>query len=354
MIRRPPRSTLFPYTTLFRSQHGHEASGRSLITLGSFLYILSVFLIAQIYSTSTSLQGTAWLLFLCWPIVTIVAYLLDSKESLLISLVTFFIWLTTQYIASIEHLNTADGSVVLSFILMFLAAGSLLYGLTSLHKTINHRFTSMYRFWTVFYFLAIFYILSFQTILPMLSEYAFSGSAMSIFLISFCIVSFLIFMATSLFAADRKAILFKEVGTFIGILAVIFLLVLATKIGEDQAGYFLGQLSTNLWLLWLVNNAAFLGFIMIVLWYGQHVGSTKIVNLGLIAFILDIITRYIGFWIDLEGYFAFSILAILGGIILIAGSWAIPKWRKKLLNETKHIAPQPETTAYNQQPVISQ
>src|SRR3712207_7241899 len=23
MIRRPPRSTLFPYTTLFRSQHGH-------------------------------------------------------------------------------------------------------------------------------------------------------------------------------------------------------------------------------------------------------------------------------------------------------------------------------------------
>src|SRR5258708_10783338 len=26
MIRRPPRSTLFPYTTLFRSQRGHEPS----------------------------------------------------------------------------------------------------------------------------------------------------------------------------------------------------------------------------------------------------------------------------------------------------------------------------------------
>src|SRR2546430_11957655 len=25
MIRRPPRSTLFPYTTLFRSQRGHHA-----------------------------------------------------------------------------------------------------------------------------------------------------------------------------------------------------------------------------------------------------------------------------------------------------------------------------------------
>src|SRR3712207_6982708 len=28
MIRRPPRSTLFPYTTLFRSEHGGRALGR--------------------------------------------------------------------------------------------------------------------------------------------------------------------------------------------------------------------------------------------------------------------------------------------------------------------------------------
>src|SRR5256885_7190325 len=28
MIRRPPRSTLFPYTTLFRSLHKHFKSGR--------------------------------------------------------------------------------------------------------------------------------------------------------------------------------------------------------------------------------------------------------------------------------------------------------------------------------------
>src|SRR2546422_1346243 len=27
MIRRPPRSTLFPYTTLFRSQSGHRPAG---------------------------------------------------------------------------------------------------------------------------------------------------------------------------------------------------------------------------------------------------------------------------------------------------------------------------------------
>src|SRR3989454_3313556 len=31
MIRRPPRSTLFPYTTLFRSPHGYDTEERSLL-----------------------------------------------------------------------------------------------------------------------------------------------------------------------------------------------------------------------------------------------------------------------------------------------------------------------------------
>src|SRR2546430_12773608 len=32
MIRRPPRSTLFPYTTLFRSQGGHDPAAALRIT----------------------------------------------------------------------------------------------------------------------------------------------------------------------------------------------------------------------------------------------------------------------------------------------------------------------------------
>src|SRR5260370_26877459 len=33
MIRRPPRSTLFPYTTLFRS--GHELRGKTIVITGA-------------------------------------------------------------------------------------------------------------------------------------------------------------------------------------------------------------------------------------------------------------------------------------------------------------------------------
>src|SRR5438034_5453056 len=35
MIRRPPRSTLFPYTTLFRSRPDEATAGRPRIVLGS-------------------------------------------------------------------------------------------------------------------------------------------------------------------------------------------------------------------------------------------------------------------------------------------------------------------------------
>ncbi len=95
------------------------------------------------------------------------------------------------------------------------------------------------------------------------------------------------------------------------------------------------SLPTVLWFLWIVINFVFIGFIILVLWYGQFVNYTKIINLGLLFFVLEILTRYIGFWLDYyKGYFAFSILAVLGGIMLILGSLFIPKWRKKLLEKT--------------------
>src|SRR2546430_7412088 len=40
MIRRPPRSTLFPYTTLFRSSRRDFASGAALATACSYSRIL--------------------------------------------------------------------------------------------------------------------------------------------------------------------------------------------------------------------------------------------------------------------------------------------------------------------------
>src|SRR5439155_5539862 len=47
MIRRPPRSTLFPYTTLFRSAPGASSAG-----IGTFLPTASLFRLAEQRSRS--------------------------------------------------------------------------------------------------------------------------------------------------------------------------------------------------------------------------------------------------------------------------------------------------------------
>lgn len=36
-----------------------------------------------------------------------------------------------------------------------------------------------------------------------------------------------------------------------------------------------------------------------------------------------------------RGYFAFSMLAILGGLMLIFGAILIPKWRRKILEQAR-------------------
>ena len=100
-------------------------------------------------------------------------------------------------------------------------------------------------------------------------------------------------------------------------------------------------LPTSLWVLWIINNIVFIGFIILVIGYAQRIGSTKIINLALFTFVLEIITRYIGFWFDFSGYFAFSVLAILGGALLIFGAWLVPKWKRKLISESEH--PKEET-----------
>ena len=41
MIRRPPRSTLFPYTTLFRSNIFKQTSANAMLSIGMFVVILT-------------------------------------------------------------------------------------------------------------------------------------------------------------------------------------------------------------------------------------------------------------------------------------------------------------------------
>src|SRR2546426_3327571 len=66
MIRRPPRSTLFPYTTLFRSAFialfGMEESMKvAFLWFGMFFYLLAV-VVEEVNKVDDSLLETAWTL----------------------------------------------------------------------------------------------------------------------------------------------------------------------------------------------------------------------------------------------------------------------------------------------------
>src|SRR2546429_6113505 len=52
MIRRPPRSTLFPYTTLFRSRHRPPDGGHAVLDLFVFAAFLSA-LVSSVIASRT-------------------------------------------------------------------------------------------------------------------------------------------------------------------------------------------------------------------------------------------------------------------------------------------------------------
>jgi len=458
---------------IFLRKRDQKKIGKFLLFFGALLLILSLLLIATMYDLAVSRGEYAIVLLIAWSVLAICAYTLHSYENLFASMLAFFVWPFLQYSDSITNISNYENTLLFGLVIIFVCAGTLFFGLSVWHKSIRHPFTDAYQFWTAFYFFGAFYMLSFQAVLPIISEYSLGSETFTVFLILFGMLSLVISSAGLLFAMNKKIISLREIGAFLGVLFVLFVLVLSTKMGAGLIGICAdktcrdfstpaecsvapeslrcGWTSSNgyeycsqigcgnfnneasctsdlsrslgcIWdncnpnelpdetnsqirallcergplcrqsslssqgeqgvvaiqgvyenncreninqkesclaasdecvwkpktgismlsekvpallvILWIVNNLFFVLFILLVLWYGQRIGSEIIVNLAFFAFILEIISRYIGFWISFEGYLAFGILSILGGLILIVLAWKIPKWRRKLLEKT--------------------
>lgn len=457
--------------------------GKSLLVLGALLYTLSIFLIAQMYFTSTSFQGTAWLLLIAWIGILLTSYIFDSVISLAVALIELLIWLVVQYMAFVEIRNFEFTPGVLALIL--LAIGVLFYGISLWHRAKAHPFANLYRGWTAFYFLAFAYLLSFQSLLPVLGLSNVSWTApSSIFLMVIAAIAVITLLAGIGRAHSKGKMIGKEIACII-ILAILFtILISATNAVTKDVGYCdvkscytirnqeecnsaaltytectwiesnnlgscqekscsmletkelcesagalrtdciwkdegnfgascrekncydyqdkkscedasyaktkcrweensFGQTYCNpspsgyedlyqkcsqytnqkeacvansdcawrqgvgwmftgnknatfsMWALWIFANLLFLAVILGVIGYGTWQKAPVLINLGIIFFALDVITRYIGFMIDFWGYTSLAIFFIVGGIILIGGGWAIEKWRKNLIVKTK-------------------
>ena len=108
-------------------------------------------------------------------------------------------------------------------------------------------------------------------------------------------------------------------------------------------GYGRGKTPLSLWAIWIFANVIFILLILGVIGYGTWQKLTKMINLGIVFFSLDILTRYIGFAMDFWGYTSLSIIFVAGGIVLLIGGYFIEKWRRSLVSQVKTVDNQPKT-----------
>jgi len=317
---------------LFRT-NDYEKIGGSLLVLGALLYTLSIFLIAQTFNLATSLQANALLLLLAWVGILFVSYIFDSSSSLVIALTEFLVWISLQYFSFVELFKGEFSIGILTIIYLVVSMG--LYGLTQIHKSRDHKFSGVYRYWTAFYVLLLTYILSFQSFLPMLWPKGFESTAnVLVFLIIISLIAIVLAIVGIFMSLSKNKLSGKEVIGFIGLVFLYILLIsLASLVSGESV--FRGAISGGLWAMWLFDNILFILVILSVIGYGTRYQSAEIVNLAIMFFALDIVTRYIGFVLDFGGQVGFAIMSIIGGIILIIGGWGIEKWRRRLIEKTK-------------------
>ena len=200
----------------------YSGIGKALLVLGALLYTLSIFLIAQIFATSTSWQGQAWLWLLAWVGVLASAYIFDSSASLLVGLIEVCVWLVIQFIAFAERMSYYNQSYGI-LALYFLAMGVLVYGLALLHRSAEHKFGRVYLFWSAFYFMAFAYVLSFQTLLPQLWSDGLEFSSAIVFLLFLAVISIVALVVGIIASLNKQIVQSKEI---IGVFALIVLLIL--------------------------------------------------------------------------------------------------------------------------------
>src|SRR3989338_7087574 len=213
---------------------GYGGTAKALFVLGALLYTSSIFLIAQIFHTDVSFQGTAWLFLPAWAGVLFTAYILPSAINLVLALVEFLVWLCLQYFAFMDN-GFEFSFVYLSFIL--LAVGVFFFGLYLLHKYRQHAFARLYQFWAAFYFLLYSYLLSFQLILSVLwIEGMDAGGGVMGFFTVVAIVAIIIFILGVMLAKKSDRQNQREIYYFLGIVVLLLAVIGVSKLGSNEIG----------------------------------------------------------------------------------------------------------------------
>jgi hypothetical protein len=323
--------------TLFSGARALSKNRDSVIFLFTSLVSLAGTWLLLYFSLISSMHSLAWVLLVIVGIYIAFSYLGNSPSSLSAGFVMLLAWVFIQYLALIGNFDTSFALGLLALCYLFVAV--MMYGLTQLHKATNHAFTSAYRSWTALYTLLFAYVLSFQTLLQYFWPANFAPSfGVFFFLLVIGFIALIAAVVGIMFALNARKLTGKEVIGFIALVILYIALISATSLIPRPETLFNLEnqsISPQLFIVWILDNILFILVILAVVGYGVRYQSPDIVNLAILFFAADIITRYIGFIMDFKGQLGFAIISIIGGIILVVGGWGIENWRRRLVERTK-------------------
>ena len=310
-----------------------------------------IYWIALLFLRVSTIQGSAWTILATLIILVFISYSFVSSSSLSASMIIFIAWLLVQFFAFHNKSYNMPSFGILAFYL--LSCGIIVYGLSLWHRSAQHEFGKIYQHWTTIYFLVFTYILTFQALLPYIwskdAVYTTNSLIFLFFLALLSLISLIIGIVASVKSGNIEV---KEIGFAVSCIVLLLILIGSTALVADQEtsspfGGRVDNVSLALWAVWIFSNVIFLALIIGIIGYGTWQKLPKVINLGIVFFSLDILTRYIGFIMDFWGYTSLALIFISGGIILLGGGFLIEKWRRNLVVQTKSQTAQSKVQQYN-------
>ncbi len=317
----------------------YEKIAQGVFLLAALLWTLSVFLIAQIYNVGVSFQENANLALLSLVGVVVSAYVLGVSSILVVGIWEFVAWVYLQTFANIEFLSFEGEQISSLLHATELGTIAFLFGLGLLHRAFNNlRFARVYTWWASLEFLVLSFWLTNQ-----MGQYFYSiFDAQLSSLVLRLLIPLIVLIAGVWFVLKNNKISKFDAWSGIGVWFVYFIVLSLFPyiFGRTISNY--GSFSGSFWSLppsilvqWIVLNVLFLVVVLLLLTFASKENRTPLVYLGLLAFIIYIIARYIGFMIDLSGYLALSALLVIGGILLIGLAFLFEKVRKTTLKRLR-------------------
>ncbi len=325
------------YFAGYKLEAEHEVIAHVMYMLTAILWTLSLFLIAQIFNLTSTLQANANILFVALIGTAALSYLLQSAPTLVIAIFTFETWVWLQTISSVMTLESTGFEGAFSLILLNqLAVSGALFGLALLHRAYKQDFAKVYTWWAAFSIFGLGFWLSNQTAQGFVP--GFWQMSMSLLLPRLLIPAALIAAGTYLSLSQKKISKFDAwSGACIWLGYIIAISILPTIFGlaPGQHVFRIWDMSPGYIVQWLIFNAIYIALMLTVISFGTREKRTSLVYLALLYFVVYIAARYLGFIVDLSGYLAISTMFIVGGIGLIVIAYFLNKFRKHTLAQLR-------------------